>query len=445
MTEDHLEEQRLDSDYHLSNSLKDERWKYYNSYKLNLNIDIPKVVSNKMFALVEDSKILQAVNVFVCNLLARKYRFTLAYSRRNNTLPKKYNKRRITSGKIKQAAEWLVTNGYALEQRGKASPDIDNRYSSYLWATDKLLSMFDIATGVALHESYIATNNYIVLKDKNKEEIDYRQTKEVSDMALDMESINKHNSKFLFTDYEGNDLNCSSFTRIFNEDFMFGGRLYRTDAHYIKHNDVDKTQGRLGISIDLQPVVEVDFTNLHAMMLCAIEGIDTSTYYGDIYEYILRYVEWDTDPIDRKLIKQAFNIMLNCESSGKAMQAIQGVINNQPHNQDRYTIRSGHVVWKAIYDCMPKFQHHFDNPDKIGLRLQRMDSDIAVRVCNHFVSRNRPIIPVHDSFVVWDVDGDMLLRSMVDSFKQVTGCPSNFPVFFRVESAYFPTENVVMY
>ena len=74
-----------------------------------------------------------------------------------------------------------------------------------------------------------------------------------------------------------------------------------------------------------------------------------------------------------------------------------------------------------------------------------MDSDIAVRVCNHFVSRNRPIIPVHDSFVVWDVDGDMLLRSMVDSFKQVTGCPSNFPVFFRVESAYFPTENVVMY
>lgn len=94
---------------------------------------------------------------------------------------------------------------------------------------------------------------------------------------------------------------------------------------------------------------------------------------------------------------------------------------------------------------MEPFQKYFDNPDKIGMRLQRMDSDIAVRVCNYFVSRNRPVIPVHDSFIVWDIDGDDLLRAMTDAFKHVTKCPSNFPVFFRVESAYFPTEKVVMY
>lgn len=444
MQEEHVR-QRESDDYHFSHSLTEEKWKYYNSYRLNLNIDIPKVVSNKMKALLDNPKLLTAVNVFVCNLLARKYRFTLSYSRSGHTQPRSYNKRKISGNMVIKAADWLVANGYALEQRGKASPDAETRYSSYLWATDKLLSMFDEAVASHLHDSYIATNNYIVLKDKNKTEIDYKQTKEVSDMALDMESINKHNSRFLFTDYEGNDLNCSSFTRIFNEDFMFGGRLYRTDAHSLKHNGVDKTVGRLGISIDLQPVVEVDFSNLHAMMLCAIEKIHTAEYHGDMYEYILRYVEWDTEPQDRKLIKQAFNIMLNCESSTKAMQAIQGLINNQPHNQDRYTIRSGGVIWKTIYQVMEPFQKYFDNPDKIGMRLQRMDSDIAVRVCNHFVSRNRPVIPVHDSFIVWDIDGDMLLRSMVDAFKKVTGCPSNFPVFFHVESAYFPTEKVVMY
>ena len=53
------------------------------------------------------------------------------------------------------------------------------------------------------------------------------------------------------------------------------------------------------------------------------------------------------------------------------------------------------------------------------------------------------MIPVHDSFIVWDIDGDDLLRAMTDAFKHVTKCPSNFPVFFRVESAYFPTEKVV--
>ena len=53
-------------------------------------------------------------------------------------------------------------------------------------------------------------------------------------------------------------------------------------------------------------------------------------------------------------------------------------------NQLRWTFVSGKVVWQMIYDCMPPFQKYFDNPNKIGMRLQRMDSDIAVRVCNHF-------------------------------------------------------------
>ena len=49
------------------------------------------------------------------------------------------------------------------------------------------------------------------------------------------------------------------------------------------------------------------------------------------------------------------------------------------------------------------FQKYFDNPNKIGMRLQRMDSDIAVRVCNHFVSRNIPVIPVHDRLSLFGI------------------------------------------
>ena len=438
-----LTEQNTD-DYS-SYKLEDENsWKYYNSYRINLNIGTPKVITNKVTSLVEDTKIRQVVSVFISNLLSLKPKFTLSYSRRNSTLPKPYNKRGISYVKLKQAVDWLVMNGYALEQRGKATPDLEARFSSYLWPTEKLTSMFETSLRKELHEDYISTNNYIVLKDNNKVEIAYKLTEEVNEMAFDMESINQHNSKFVFMDNNFNILNCSSFTRIFNEDFKFGGRLYRTDAHYIKHNDVNKIDSRLGITIDREPIVEVDFTNLHAMMLCAIEGINTAKFHGDIYEYILRYVEWDSEPQDRKLVKQAFNIMLNCDNSGKAMQAIQGMINSQPINQDRYTIRSGHVVWKMIYDVMTEFQKYFDNPDKIGLRLQRMDSDIAIAVCKHFVDAGRPIIPVHDSFIVWDVDGDDLLRVMTDEFKKVTGCAKSFPIFFRVESAYFPTENIVM-
>ena len=68
MQEEHVR-QRQDDDFHLSHSLAEEKWKYYNSYRFNLNIDIPKVVSNKMKALLDNPKLLTAVNVFVCATL----------------------------------------------------------------------------------------------------------------------------------------------------------------------------------------------------------------------------------------------------------------------------------------------------------------------------------------------------------------------------------------
>ena len=117
-------------------------WKYYNSYRIILNIGTPKVITNKVTSLVEDTKIRQAVSMFISNLLSLKPKFTLSYSRSDKTLPKTYNKRGITSGKLKQAVDWLVTNGYALEQRGKATPDLEARFSSYLWPTEKLTTMF---------------------------------------------------------------------------------------------------------------------------------------------------------------------------------------------------------------------------------------------------------------------------------------------------------------
>ena len=70
-------------------------------------------------------------------------------------------------------------------------------------------------------------------------EIAYKWTEEVNEMVLDMESINQHNSKFNLWIMISNILNCSSFTRIFNEDFKFGGRWHRTDAHY-QNNDISK-------------------------------------------------------------------------------------------------------------------------------------------------------------------------------------------------------------
>ena len=101
-------------------------------------------------------------------------------------------------------------------------------------------------------------------------------------------------------------------------------------------------------------------------------------------------------------------------------------------------------MWNMIYDSMPEFNKYFDNPDRIGLRLQRMDSDIAAIVCYAFAKEGFPIVPIHDSMLVLDDHGDMLLWEMSQAFRAVVNCPKNFPVMLRVESMYFPDEIVVM-
>ena len=122
-----------DNQYDRYEALKAEKWKHYNSTYINLNIDYPKQVSNVTNALVDDKSIRLAVGIVTCNLLALKDEFVLAYSRKRVTLPVTYNKRKISYNKIIKATEWLVANGYALEQRGKATADPESRYASTLW------------------------------------------------------------------------------------------------------------------------------------------------------------------------------------------------------------------------------------------------------------------------------------------------------------------------
>lgn len=423
-------------------------FKYYNSRYINLNIDYPRTVSVIMKGMDVPDKLRTSIGVFIANLVALKKQFVLAYPRaRSKTIPKQYNKRSISCRKIVEAVDWLIKNEYVLEQRGKPSSVAELRSSSYVWPTEKLLVLFDECTANYLAESYIQNNNPVVLKDKQKYEVDYIDNEFTLTTKDVMQSVNHSNNKHVFKDATGKTLECSTLTRIFSEDWAYGGRLYRTDAQQIKQKDVLPEHSRLGITIDGKSVVEVDYCNLHAMLLCAIEGVHPDRFAGDLYSSVLRHVSVQSRGIpvqetDRSLIKQAFNAMLNSETSGKAMQAIQGIIN--ANGSGYYSFKSGAIVWKLIYECFPEFQKYFDNPNKIGMKLQRADSDMCCIICHRMAMKDKPIIPIHDSFVVLDGDGDLLIHEMARAFKKVTCVQDSWPIFLRVESLYFPTELVVM-
>lgn len=430
-----------------SKMYEDKEWKYYNTRYINLNIDYPKqlsvIVSRSMLV---DDKLKVAVSVIVANLLGLKETFSLAYPRNTgrgqSTLPRQYNKRKISTKKIVEAADWLVREGYAEEQRGKSNVVAELRTSSKLWPTKKLISLFSQETINYLDVSYILNNNPVVLKNSCKQEIDYRDNDFTRETKNAMSIINACNNKHIFKDAKGNVLNCSSLTRIFTEEWSYGGRLYRTDAQQIKQKDVPKELTRLGITIDHSPVVEVDYCNLHAMLLCAMEGIHPDKFSGDFYSALLQGCE-NILPQDRSLMKKSFSAMLNSETDKQAMQAIQGIINSRKANE-KYSFKSGYDVWKLIYNKLPEFRRYFDNPDRIGLKLQRADSDMCLIVCMSFCKQGLPIIPIHDSMVVKDEHGDLLIQEMAKAFRRVVQVQEHWPVFMRVESAYFPDELIVM-
>jgi len=246
-------------------------------------------------------------------------------------------------------------------------------------------------------------------------------------------ALNERNKKHKFV-HNGNVLDNSGMVRIFQEDWDSGGRWYRCDAHSIKQRDSLKNplpveQTRLGILIDNKPVIEVDFKSLHPLLVYAQEGLDVHKYKGDFYQYIMSCSDIELTEADRQLIKLGVVIAFNSLDETKAAKALQQEIN---FNKGVYTFTKGWDVYKLIYDSLHEIQHYFCSTEGTGLHLQCIDSKIVEEVARAFVQLGKPLLPVHDSFVVKAEDENVLINNMCWSFRKVTG-NDNIPIGLKIK------------
>ena len=81
------------------------------------------------------------------------------------------------------------------------------------------------------------------------------------------------------------------------------------------------------------------------------------------------------------------------------------------------------MSWKKFLDHIksyhPKLKSLFGTG--IGLKFQRKDSDIAEATMLHFTTRNIPILPVHDSFIMHHGYEDELRNVMDREFEKKVG------------------------
>jgi len=202
--------------------------------------------------------------------------------------------------------------------------------------------------------------------------------------------------------------------RIFsNGTFKDGGRFYGGWWQRLPK------EWRGKIKINDSPVVEIDYSGLHIVMLYAKEGIDYWKVIGnDPYEL----VGIEKSERMRGLLKLILLCAINAKDKISAIKAV-----NQRINQDIDDYRWVKEEKINLTELIDKFaKKHKTISDNYfftgyGVKLQHLDSLIAEQIINLMTKKDIPVLCIHDSFIVQS-DKEGLLRDYMQlSFDVVLG------------------------
>jgi hypothetical protein len=198
------------------------------------------------------------------------------------------------------------------------------------------------------------------------------------------------------------------FRQFNNGSFLEGGRLY--GGWWI---GIPKDL-RCRITINDQPTVELDYSGCAIRMLYHLRGLDC---LNDPYrlEEIAAFEARKGRKAGyyREAIKALTQARINGTNREKDMMcALPNGLTFAPHFKRDEVTRMIETKHKAIAD---------DFGSGAGIRLQRMDSDLALSIITGLMEEEICALPIHDSFLVQTVHKDRLLQKMNDIYKDLFG------------------------
>lgn len=338
-------------------------------------------------------------------LIASERRQRLSYARR----PAFYVERERYCGgaytyrRILSAVAELVDAGYAetwIAPARSPRPGLRGTQST-LWATDKLI------TACAGEAVWPVRFEALWMRDRTGHTCDYTDDDQTCRLRAEVEEINEYiksysldlrSSNVIRTERHfiiphmskqtGNPCNLYMraaylyLRRVFcRNSFDCGGRLYGSWQNLPPAH-------RKCLLINGEAVAEPDFECLHAQLLYAMSGGVMETGF-DPYGAI--------DGFPRSHGKLAFLIGLNARNTQASICALAGAIQaNQP--DAAYDRSYAAEVMRQVKELNPQISQ-FLGADQ-GVRLQKIDGDLAVRVVRACMGDGIPVLPVHDSFIV---------------------------------------------
>ncbi|MBM9593999.1 hypothetical protein [Roseitranquillus sediminis] len=256
----------------------------------------------------------------------------------------------------------------------------------------------------------------LLLRNEDRSLIDYHDTATTNQMRHELRAQNEAMAGADF----GNVLPFPArLRRIFNGDFAHGGRFYAEGGAW---QTLSKTERR-ALRIDGEPVVEIDYATFHPALAYAERGLPPPE------------APYEVAGFSRDLVKVAFNILLNSSGRPGARHTIAWkpamathLLDVTPHRNELPS-----AFLRRVYQSDPSYPHrasrcaeeliekllarHAPIADLffsgLGLRLQRLDSDIAEGVMRRMRRHGVVVFPIHDSFLAPASKADLIEEAMV--------------------------------
>ena len=295
----------------------------------------------------------------------------------------------------------LVSLGYARSFIGFYDRGKGVGFQSRLQATDRFMSLGE-RKHVTREMIKRIEGPLITLRDEKKNPIDFTETLEIQRMRESLSSYNCFLKNFsIAIDRKDEEItqilirkekthvnfDCVSMHRVFNGDFDHGGRFYGAWWQGIPR------ELRPYITIDGEQTSELDYSSQHLRMLYAESGDEYHWLKGsDDDPYLLEGFTKE----ERKLQKQIVLVLVNASDRESAVKAISKEINDR-----RWPFPKNHAFIESRINALlhkhEEIRHHAFSG--VGLKLQRLDSDICQYVLAHMQVKGIPVLPVHDSFI----------------------------------------------
>ena len=299
-----------------------------------------------------------------------------------------------------------------------------------IWASERLLREFPSVSGLTIIDT---PKRPVELRKRGTHELLYYKdtafTRTANTRLKEANRVNR-DAEIMGVDDLGQYFRLTTHLRaIFLDKFTLYGRLHTGGGWHLQGLSKQK---RRTITINDQPITELDYSGLHPRLLYAAEGIQ---YDPDPYTQVVRHLAtpdvymqgWsDRGRSLRKCLKTSLLILLNVKQRRDAERAVNNWLygfhgDNHASEEEQKDLAvlgiiKARPVLEAFYEVHDLIASHFCSDT--GMRLMNKDAKIALDIVWHFIRQSIPCLPIHDSYIVQEQYEDELRGVMDETYRK---------------------------